>query len=212
MLHIRRMNANQREFIAHLRQVDPILHKVVLHHGEITLPDAQDPFTALCRAIIGQQLSTRAAATIFQRFHEWSLTELPSFRNLPSLIQKADDNTLRSLGVSPQKISYLRALSQTWIAHPELYTHLDEKSNEEILRILCAIKGVGEWTAQMFLIFTLHRPDVFAPGDLGIKKAMGKLYGIPMASSINVFTDQAEIWSPYRSLACLHLWRSLDTP
>ena len=212
MLHIRRMNAIHKEFIAHLQQVDPILHEIAAKHGELPLPEPQDSFTALCRAIIGQQLSTRAAATIFQRFQSWALMELSGNGNLPNLIQATDDQTLRSLGVSPQKLSYLRALSQAWIEHPKSYFQLDDKSDEEIVRILCDIKGIGEWTAQMFLIFTLHRPDVFAPGDLGIKKAMGNLYGIHMASSISAFSDRAKVWSPYRSLACLHLWRSLDTP
>lgn len=210
MLHIRRMNANHTEFIAHLQRVDPILHEIVAKHGEIALPEPQDSFTALCRAIIGQQLSTRAAATIFQRFQSWASMEFLGVDQVPNLIQSTDDETLRSLGVSPQKLSYLRALSQAWIEGPESFAQLHEKSDEEIVRVLCGIKGIGEWTAQMFLIFTLHRPDVFAPGDLGIKKAMENLYGIPMASSLSAFTDQAKVWSPYRSLACLHLWRSLD--
>jgi len=210
MLHIRRMNAIHKEFIAHLQQVDPILHKLVAKHGEIPLPEPQDSFSALCRAIIGQQLSTRAAATIFQRFQSWASTELSGVGNLPNLIQATEDQTLRSLGVSPQKLSYLRALSQAWIENPESFAQLHEKSDEEIVCVLCGIKGIGEWTAQMFLIFTLHRQNVFAPGDLGIKKAMGNLYGIPMASSLSTFSDHAKVWSPYRSLACLHLWRSLD--
>lgn len=208
MMHIRRMNEAHGAFIAHLNEHDPVLHQVAVKNGPIAMPEQRPHFEALSRAIISQQLSTKAAATIVRRTLDWA-SATGGFT--PNTFLNAEDQKLRELGISGQKISYLRALAHAWLNDTERMDALSNLSDSEITATLTQIKGIGTWTAHMFLIFTLRRPDVFAPGDLAIKKAMERLYGLPMASSIQSYASLAEQWRPHRSLACLHLWRSLDS-
>jgi DNA-3-methyladenine glycosylase II len=206
MMHIHRMNELHAAFIAHLSQEDPILLREVERHGELPWQLVQPHFDALCRAIIGQQLSTKAAATIARRFEAWA----EGCGGLkPDVVLDATVSELRALGLSGQKVTYITALAEAWNTHAELH-RLEQLKDEEVIKALTAIKGIGEWTAQMFLLFTLRRPDVFAPRDLGIKKAMERLYGLSMASSEGELVAFSERWSPYRSLACRHLWQVLD--
>lgn len=207
MMHIHRMNELHEAFIAHLNLHDPILAQIAKKQGPISLDKPTSHFHALCRAIVGQQLSTKAAATIYERLNNWAIQQNGL---TPELILKIDLNQLRQLGLSQQKSTYLTALSHAWIEHEAEFAHLDSMDNDAILNALCSIKGIGSWTAQMFLIFTLHRSDVFAPNDLGIKKAMEKIYDFAMASNEKSREKFALKWSPYRSLACLHLWKSLE--
>ena len=205
-MHIHRMNEHHAAFIAHLSHADPILLQEVNRHGELPWPPELSHFDALCRAIIGQQLSTKAAATIAKRFEAWA-NEAGGL--VPDLILDTATNELRSLGLSGQKATYIAASAEAWKNDASLH-RLEQLEDSEVVRALTAIKGIGEWTAQMFLLFTLRRPDVFAPRDLGIKKAMERLYGLSMASSDCDLVAFSERWSPYRSLACRHLWKVLD--
>ena len=206
MMHIHRMNELHAAFIAHLSHEDPILLREVEQHGELPWQPQRPHFDALCRAIIGQQLSTKAAATIAGRFDAWA----EGCGGLkPDVVLDAAVSELRALGLSGQKVTYIVALAEAWNTHAELH-RLEQLEDEEVIKALTAIKGIGEWTAQMFLLFTLRRPDVFAPRDLGIKKAMERLYGLSMASSDRELVAFSERWSPYRSLACRHLWQVLD--
>lgn len=206
-MHIHRMNELHAAFIAHLSHADTVLLQEVKRHGELPWPPERPHFDALCRAIIGQQLSTKAAATISQRFEAWA----EGAGGLkPTLVLHTTIDDLRALGLSGQKVTYIAALAEAWSTQAKLH-RLEELEDEEVVRALTAIKGIGEWTAQMFLLFTLRRPDVFAPRDLGIKKAMERLYGLSMASSDRELVAFSERWSPYRSLACRHLWKVLDT-
>ena len=206
-MHIHRMNELHAAFIAHLRHADPILLEEVNRHGEVPWQPERPHFNALCRAIIGQQLSTKAAATIAQRFEVWA--EGCGGLN-PDVVLEAAVSELSALGLSSQKVTYIVALAEAWNTQAHLH-RLQQLEDEEVIKALTAIKGIGEWTAQMFLLFTLRRPDVFAPRDLGIKKAMERLYGLPMASSDRELVAFSKRWSPYRSLACRHLWQVLDT-
>ena len=206
MMHIHRMNELHAAFIAHLSHADPILLREVERHGELPWQPARPHFDALCRAIIGQQLSTKAAATIARRFEAWS----EGCGGLkPDVVLDAATSDLRSAGLSGQKVTYIVALAEAWSTRDELH-RLEQLEDEEVIKALTTIKGIGEWTAQMFLLVTLRRPDVFAPRDLGIKKAMERLYCLPMASSNRELMTFSERWSPYRSLACRHLWQVLD--
>ena len=206
MMHIHRMNELHAAFIAHLSHEDPILLREVEQHGELPWQPVRPHFDALCRAIIGQQLSTKAAATIAGRFDAWA----EGRGGLkPDVVLDAAVSELRVLGLSGQKVTYIVALAEAWNTHAELH-RLEQLEDEEVIKMLTAIKGIGEWTAQMFLLFTLRRTDVFAPRDLGIKKAMERLYGLSMASSDRELVAFSERWSPYRSLACRHLWQVLD--
>lgn len=206
MMHIHRMNELHEAFIAHIKESDPILFREVERNGELTWYPQRPHFEALCRTIIGQQLSTKAAATIAMRFQAWSER---AGGPKPEVVLKADVNELRALGLSGQKTSYIAALAEAWITNDDLH-RLEQLEDEEVVGALTAIKGIGEWTAQMFLLFTLRRRDVFAPRDLGIKKAMARLYNLSMASSDRELVAFSERWSPYRSLACRHLWQVLD--
>jgi DNA-3-methyladenine glycosylase II len=206
MMHIHRMNELHAAFIAHLSHSDPILLQEVNRHGELPWPPERPHFNALCRAIIGQQLSTKAAATIAQRFEAWAKG---AGGLKPDLLLDVAANELRSLGLSGQKATYIIALAEAWQNDANLH-RLEQLEDMEVVQALTAVKGIGEWTAQMFLLFTLRRPDVFAPRDLGIKKAMERLYGLSMASSDRDLVAFSERWSPFRSLACRHLWKVLD--
>lgn len=207
MMHIHRMNELHAAFIAHLSKTDSVLLNEVEHHGELPWHPKRPHFDALCRAIIGQQLSTKAAATIAMRFEAWA-DNAGGLR--PDVVLNASLNELRTLGLSGQKTTYIVALAEAWKTEPALGS-LEQLDDREVIHLLTAIKGIGEWTAQMFLLFTLRRPDVFAPRDLGIKKAMERLYGLSMASSDRELVAFSERWSPYRSLACRHLWQVLDS-
>ena len=204
-MHIHRMNEHHAAFIAHLEESDPLLLQEVIRHGELPWQPKGSHFDALCRAIIGQQLSTKAAATIARRFEGWA----EGAGGLkPELVLNAAVSELRALGLSGQKVTYIVALAEAWKTHTDLH-RLEQLKDEEVIQALTAIKGIGDWTAQMFLLFTLRRTDVFAPKDLGIKKAMERLYGLSMASSDRELVAFAERWRPFRSLACRHLWKVL---
>lgn len=206
-MHIHRMNELHGAFIAHLSKTDSVLLNEVERHGKLPWQPQRPHFDALCRAIIGQQLSTKAAATIAMRFEVWA-DNAGGLR--PDVVLNASVSELRALGLSGQKVTYVVALAEAWKTEAAL-ERLEQLEDREVIRVLTSIKGIGEWTAQMFLLFTLRRPDVFAPRDLGIKKAMERLYGLSMASSNRELVAFSERWSPYRSLACRHLWQVLDS-
>ena len=199
------MKQNHTRFLSHLSSVDPILHKVVMSNGEILLHDTDTPFRHLVRIIAGQQLSVKAAATIYGR-----LELLVGKGYEPNHILDLDDNELRGIGLSRSKTTYVKAVANAAGENCENFSKLYNQTDDEVLKSLTNIKGIGIWSAQMFLMFQLQRPDVFAPGDLGIKRAISVLYGISMESPEKVWTKHSEMWSPYRTLACLHLWKHLD--
>ena len=198
------MNDAHTEFLAHLDREDPAFASLVRAQGPLKWPEPRPHFEALVRAIVGQQVSTQAATTIFNRLVELVQTEFT-----PDGLLARPEEDLRSVGLSRQKVTYVRALSAAWLEEPERFGRLAALSDEEACAALTSIKGIGIWTAQMFLMFTLQRPDVFAPGDLGLKKAMANLLGLAMESPERTFALRAQRWSPHRSWASLHLWRSL---
>ena len=198
------MNDVHTQFLAHLDREDSELAALVRAQGPLEWPEPRPHFEALVRAIVGQQVSTQAAATIFNR-----LAALVQADFAPHQLLSRPKEELRSVGLSRQKVAYVHALSTAWEEAPERFERLAELTDEEVCAALTSIKGIGIWTAQMFLMFTLQRPDVFAPGDLGLKKAMANRLGLAMESPERAFAVRAERWSPYRSWASLHLWRSL---
>ena len=199
------MKQAHADFLSHLSSVDTVLHKVVMSNGEILLHDTDSPFRHLVRIIVGQQLSVKAASTIYGR-----LEYLIGQGYEPKHILELDNDVLRSIGLSRSKTVYVKAVAEAAGPNCENFNNLLEKSDEEVIKVLTSIKGIGIWSAQMFLMFQIQRPDVFAPGDLGLKKAINQLYGAPMESPEKVWSDHAKIWSPYRTLASLHLWKHLD--
>ena len=171
--------------------------------GTIEMPLPKGNFESLVDSIVSQQLSTKAAATIFKRLSLALENDIT-----PQRVLRTDDQTLRNAGLSGQKTNYLAALSEAFIEKPKDYENLHRQTDAEVIELLTAIKGIGVWTAQMFLIFTLLREDVFPVGDLGVRRGMERLYFEGEKQSYDVLTQRAEIWAPYRSVASLYLWQS----
>ena len=190
-----------------LARRDPILRDLMRAHGPCRLAERQhtDPFKALIRAIVGQQLSAKAAATIFGRFEAL-------FDTFPSAAQvmAMPDDRLRGVGLSSQKTSYLRDLCRRIEEGALPIEALDRMDDEAVIEKLTQVKGVGRWTAEMFLIFRLQRPDVLPVGDLGIVKAVQRAYKLRKVPTPARLTRIGEAWRPYRSVACWYLWASLN--
>jgi DNA-3-methyladenine glycosylase II len=187
---------------------DPVLADAIRRIGACGLPARQhtDHLTALTRAIVGQQLSGKAASAIFERFRAL----FPDGVITASAISSFDDQALRSVGLSGQKVGYLRDLSAR-IGDGRLQLDaLDVLPDEEVIERLVSVKGFGRWTAEMFLMFRLHRPDVLPVADLGIMKAIQSLYGLRKRPNAKKILAIGEPWRPYRSIATWYLWQSLS--
>ena len=166
----------------------------------------REAYGALLRSIVGQQLSTKAARTIYER-----LTALFDGRTpTPAELLAADPEKVRSAGLSRPKVGYLRSLAEHVESGELELDRLTELPDEEVSEQLTAVKGLGQWTADMFLIFHLRRPDVLPVGDLGIRRAVERAYGLPDIPDAAQVLEIGEQWRPHRSLASLYLWRSLD--
>ena len=191
---------------AHLAQ-DPILSSLIEQYGQLTLTSTIDYFDTLLDAIVSQQLSSKAAATIMGRIRALvPHRETPD----PQSIIALPDQQLRDAGLSWRKVSYVKDLAVRVAAGELDLAHIAGMEDEEIIKELVAVKGIGRWTAEMFLIFSLARPDVFAVDDYGIQSAMKRLYGMDALPKPALMRQIAEPWRPYRSYAALYLWRSTD--
>jgi DNA-3-methyladenine glycosylase II len=202
-----------RKAVRHLVSVDPVLAGLVERVGPPELgrdpsrPAPSDHYGALLRAIVGQQLSTRAARSIYGRLLEFFGGSTPS----PEQVLAAEPEAMRAAaGLSRAKVTFLRSLAEHIVSGELELDRVAELPDEELIAELCAVKGIGEWSAHMFLMFQLERPDVLAVGDLGIRRAVERAYGMPDLPSAADLTALAESWRPYRSIACRLLWRSLD--
>jgi DNA-3-methyladenine glycosylase II len=187
---------------------DPVLGALIKQIGPCGLADRQrkDHLTALVGSIVSQQLSTKAAATIFGRF----LALFPDGEPLsPAGIDRQQEAALRGVGLSGQKVGYLRDLCARINDGRLNLDELDTLPDEAVVVRLTSVKGFGRWTAQMFLMFRLHRPDVLPVGDLGIVNATQRLYRLRKKPDEKRLTKIGEAWRPYRSVACWYLWQSL---
>jgi len=194
-----------RAVISHLKMSDPIMRGIIARVGPCRIEYGPPEFHSLAESIVYQQLNGRAAETIFDRF-----TALAGDPVTPRRILKLTDAQLRSVGLSKQKSSYLRDMAER-AARGELnFGNLHRLSDEEVIKHLTQVKGVGEWTAQMFLMFTLRRPNVLPTGDLGVQMAIKKHYNKRKLPKPAQMEKIAKAWEPYRSVACWYLWRSLD--
>jgi DNA-3-methyladenine glycosylase II len=191
-----------------LRRRDPALALLIRRHGPCGLVDAvrADHFEALVRAILFQQLSTKAASTIYGRFLDLLPQRLPT----PGAVAVLSDAELRRAGVSRQKAVYLRDLCEKVASDDVRLDGIEALDDEAVIAALTTVKGVGRWTAEMFLMFRLHRPDVLPVGDLGILTAVQRLYRLRTRPTADRLRTLADRWRPYRSVACWYLWRSLD--
>ena len=192
-----------------LMRRDPVLAITIRRIGACGMAARvlTDHLTTLVRAIVGQQLSSKAAATIFGRLRAL----MPDGEITVSSLQALDDAALRGVGLSTQKLGYLRDLCGR-IADGRLrLDELDALTDEQIIERLVSVKGFGRWTAEMFLMFRLQRPDVLPVGDLGICTAVQRIYRLRQRPKPQRLTQIGEAWRPYRSVACWYLWESLKS-
>ena len=192
-----------------LMRRDPVLGAAIKKIGPCLMADRQrkDHLSALVGSIVSQQLSTKAAATIFGRF----LALFPD-HHIPGVtaIAALDDATLRGVGLSGQKVSYLRDLSARIDDGRLILDQLEQLDDEAVIERLVAVRGFGRWTAEMFLMFRLHRPDVLPVGDLGIVNAVQRMYRLRKKPDPKRLLKLGEAWRPYRSVASWYLWQSLQ--
>jgi DNA-3-methyladenine glycosylase II len=194
-----------RKAINHLKKSDPVMRGIIERVGPCRMEFGEPVFHSLAEAIVYQQLNGKAAVTIFNRF-----AALAGDPVVPEGIAKLTDEQLRSAGLSKQKSSYLRDMAERAIRGELNFTRLPEMTDEEVIKHLTQVKGVGVWTAQMFLMFTLKRPNVLPTGDFGIQMAIKKHYNKRKMPKPALMEKIAKPWEPYRSIACWYLWRSLD--
>ncbi len=200
---------------AHLRAADPVLARLLDEHGEPDLrpdparPGPGDHYGALVRSIVGQQLSVIAARAIYTR-----LLAFFGGRPTPEAVLAADPDEMRlAAGLSRAKVAFLRSLAEHVVSGDLALERIDALPDDEIVAELVAVKGIGTWSADMFLMFQLERPDVLASGDLGIRRAIERAYGLPALPTVAAVEALGEPWRPWRSVACRILWRSLqNTP
>ena len=196
--------------IATLKAADPILAEIIDRVGDCTLSQTLrtgDLLTSLVESIIYQQLSGKAAATIHRRV-------LQLYPQVPTAadILATPDELLRAAGLSRAKILYLKDLAAHVQAGLPTIAELEAEDDETIIRTLTPVKGIGRWTAQMLLMFRLHRWDVLPVDDLGIRAAMRRYYGLSELPDRKTIERIAQPWKPYRTIACWYLWRSLELP
>jgi DNA-3-methyladenine glycosylase II len=194
-----------RKAILHLKKCDPVLAAIIEQVGPYRMNYDEPAFASLAEAIVYQQLHGKAAATIFKR-----LTDVAGLPLKPEGILKLSETQMRSAGLSKQKLSYLRDLSAKTQSGEVQFSHFPDLSDEEVIEQLISIKGIGRWTAHMFLMFSLRRPNVLPTGDLGIQMAMRKHYRKRKLPKPAQMEKIAKCWEPYRSVACWYLWRSMD--
>lgn len=200
-------NGLHKKAITHLKKQDPILAKVIQK-----VPPLEkriiggNYFLDLVESIISQQLSMKAADTIWGRFKKAFKTD----KITPVAVLQIDKEELRACGISYQKISYIKDLAKHVEESGLVFEQFEIMTDEEIITELVKVRGIGRWTAEMFLMFSMGRQDVFSYGDLGIRKAIQRLYNFKKEPTQKQAEKIASRWRPYRTLACRYLWKSLE--
>lgn len=204
------MPPRHAQAIAHLRAADPVLGKWIVHAGpcSLTRERAGTHFAAVARSIIYQQLSGKAAATIHARFDALFTDGPPEPRD----VLRVTHGTLRGIGLSERKAEYVRGLAEDVQSGRIPLAQVDAMPDADVIATLTQVRGVGEWTAQMFLMFRLGRPDVLPTLDLGIQTAIKRLYGLRTHPSPARVAQLGAKWAPYRTVASWYLWRVVDNP
>lgn len=201
------MTAEIEKAVKYLSKTDPILSTIIKKHSKCNLRQRRNYFHHLFSAIVGQQLSVIAAKSILNKvYSNWE--KLPT----PKQILDTDPQTLRSFGLSNAKVKYVKDLAAKIISKELKLEGISNKSDSEVIEELTKVKGIGEWSAHMFLIFTLARLNVLPHGDLGIKRAIAQNYGLetyPTEDEVKVLAEEKK-WAPYNSVAAWYLWKSLE--
>jgi DNA-3-methyladenine glycosylase II len=194
-----------RKAVNHLKKCDPVLRAIIERVGPCRMEYGPAEFHSLAEAIVYQQLNGKAAVTIFNRFATLAGEPLT-----PEGILMLTDEQLRSVGLSKQKSAYLKDLAAKTAAGQLDFARLPELSDEDVIQHLTQVKGIGVWTAHMFLMFSLRRPNVLPTGDYGVQMAVKKHYKKRKLPKPKDMEKIARAWEPYRSVACWYMWRSLD--
>ena len=194
-----------RKAVIHLKKCDPVLRAIIERVGPCRMEFGPADLCSLAEAIVYQQLNGKAAVTIFRRFAALAGEPITS-----EGILKLSDEQLRGVGLSKQKSAYLKDLATKAAAGLLDFSKLPELSDEEVIKHLTQVKGIGVWTAHMFLIFSLRRPNVLPTGDYGVQMAVKKHYRKRKLPKPRDMEKIARAWEPYRSVACWYMWRSLD--
>jgi DNA-3-methyladenine glycosylase II len=194
-----------RKALNHLKKSDPIISEIIKRVGPYRIEYGDPVFHSLAEAIVYQQLNGKAAVSIFNRFAAMAGEPLT-----PEGILKLTDQQMRTAGLSKQKTSYLRDLAERTHRGELKFEGLNDLSDEQVIEQLTQVKGIGVWTAHMFLMFSLRRANVLPTGDFGIRMAMKKHYKKRKPPTPQQMEKIAKCWAPYRSVACWYLWRSLD--
>lgn len=192
------------EACAHLMKRDRVMRRLVPQFGEVHLESRGDPFVTLARSVVGQQISVKAAQSV------WDRVAAQLKRVTPNVMLKQSTEDMRACGLSARKVEYLRDLAQHFAdkkVHIKAWVDMDD---EAIIQELVAIRGIGRWTAEMFLMFHLMRPDVLPLDDLGLVNGVSRLYFSEEKVTRSELREVAQAWAPYRSVATWYIWRSLD--
>jgi DNA-3-methyladenine glycosylase II len=193
--------------MSHLSRADPVMRKLVEDQGRIDFEPRGMVFRSLVRSILSQQLNGNAASMIISRVNRLFLPG----RITPEKLARVRPAGLRRAGVSPQKVTYLKDLASRVVDGRLDLRSLDEKRDEHVIEALDEVRGVGRWTAQMVLIFSLGRPDVLPVDDYGIKIAIKSVYGLGQLPKPRQIEEMAHPWHPYSTVASLYLWRHKDS-
>ena len=186
-----------------LKKIDKNIKKIIELYEFPSLTTREDMFYTLIRSIVGQQISVRAADTIWDKI----VNEAKEIR--PEIIYSMDENIMRDCGLSKRKVEYMKAVSEKWLnGYDKINWH--ELSDEAVTEKLVEIRGIGKWTAEMILIFTLMRPDIFPMGDIGAIRALEKIYNKGQKMNKEQIEEIVKKWKPWRTIATWYLWRSID--
>ena len=196
-----------RKAIVHLKKSDPVMRAIIERVGAYKIQHREPSFETLVRSIVYQQLSGKVASVILARL----VAMLPEGKVTPDAILKLRPARMRKAGLSKQKIAYIRDLARKTNQGHVKFETLADLPDHEVIEHLTQVKGIGVWTAHMFLIFALRRPDVLATGDLGVRVAIRKAYELEELPAAKQIEDLAAAWRPYASVAVWYLWRSLDS-
>ena len=188
-----------------LSKRDPVLKKVIKKFNKGFLTSRKDPFFSLCRTIVGQQISTKAADSIWLKLEKKCKKKI-----IPKNILKLSSSTLRSVGLSRQKISYLKNIARSFKNKSFNIRDLKNMNDEQAISYITQLKGLGIWSAQMFLMFNLNRPDIFPTKDIGLVRAISKNYKIPYPPSERFLNKISKLHLGYRSVFTWYMWRSID--
>ena len=200
---------SMRKALQHLKSADPVMNRIIEAVGPCKISYREPEFETLVRSIVYQQLSGKAAGTIYGRLSDATARD---GKIQPSSILKLREEGMRPFGISGQKGRYITDLAEKTVNREIQFKKLPAMEDTEIIEHLTQVKGVGVWTVQMFLMFALRRPDVLPTGDLGIRTSITRAYGLEAPATITQMEQIAVPWRPFRTFACWYLWRMLDGP